>query len=54
MWKRWVEFRQAYRADEIKEEEIASELALGKAYWHGRDKLGNPTLIMVSKNHIPG
>jgi hypothetical protein len=49
----WLQYRQSYRADEIKESEIESELKLGKAFWHGHDKLGNPTLIILARKHFP-
>lgn len=54
MWKKWVEWRLEYRADEITEQDVASEIALGKAYWKGYDRLGNPTLIIKACKHFPG
>lgn len=54
MWHRWVTWMIEYRADEIKPEELEPELKLGKAYWHGRDKLGNPTLVIKACKHFPG
>ena len=54
MWKKWVEWRLEYRADEITEQDVASEIALGKAYWNGFDRLGNPTLIIKACKHFPG
>ncbi|CAK65428.1 unnamed protein product (macronuclear) [Paramecium tetraurelia] len=53
-WKRWVEWRKQYRADEIKIEEIQKEIDLRKAFWNGVDKLGNPCLIIKAKRHFPG
>ncbi|CAD8079724.1 unnamed protein product [Paramecium primaurelia] len=53
-WKRWVEWRKQYRADDIKIEEIQQEIDLRKAFWNGVDKFGNPCLIIKTKRHFPG
>ncbi|CAK69610.1 unnamed protein product (macronuclear) [Paramecium tetraurelia] len=53
-WKRWVEWRKQYRADDIKIEEIQQEINLNKAFWNGSDKLGNPCLVVKAKRHFPG
>ncbi|CAD8120736.1 unnamed protein product [Paramecium sonneborni] len=53
-WKRWVEWRKQYRADDIKIQEIQSEIDLRKAFWNGVDKLGNPCLVVKAKRHFPG
>ncbi|CAD8188142.1 unnamed protein product [Paramecium octaurelia] len=53
-WKRWVEWRKQYRADDIKIEEIQQEINLKKAFWNGSDKLGNPALVVKAKRHFPG
>ncbi|EAR93079.1 divergent CRAL/TRIO domain protein (macronuclear) [Tetrahymena thermophila SB210] len=54
MWKKWVDWRIDFKADEIKEEDVASELQSGKAFWHGMDKQGNPCLVVKVKYHRPG
>lgn len=53
MWKKWVEWRMAYNADNIREEEIASELSKGKAYYQGYDKKGHPLLVVHTRRHFP-
>jgi len=54
MWRKWVNWRMEFKADEIKEEDVARELQSGKAFWHGFDKLGNPVLVVKVKYHRPG
>lgn len=54
MWKKWVEWRISFSADDIKEEDIEGELKSGKAFWHGFDNHGNPCLVVKIKFHRPG
>jgi len=53
MWKKWYNWRITYKADEIKEEEIAHELKTGKAFWCGHDKEKRPCLILKIRRHFP-
>lgn len=47
--------RLKYNADNIKQEEIQSELDRNKAYWHPlQDKQKNPCIVIKAKNHFPG
>jgi hypothetical protein len=34
MWKKWVEWRLTYKADELDVNEFQDELASGKAFFH--------------------
>ncbi|KAL4435081.1 hypothetical protein ABPG74_003574 [Tetrahymena malaccensis] len=54
MWQKWISWRLKIHADDIREEDIACEYQSGKAFWHGKDKLNNPCLVVKVKNHIPG
>ncbi|KAL4479583.1 hypothetical protein ABPG72_004179 [Tetrahymena utriculariae] len=54
MWQKWITWRLKINADDIKEEDIACEYQSGKAFWHGKDKLNNPCIVVKVKNHIPG
>lgn len=54
MWKKWVNWRLEFKADEIKEEDVVAELKSGKAFWHGKDKQNNPCLVVKVKYHRPG
>lgn len=53
MWKKWYQWRIQYKVDEITPESLSTNLASGKAYWHGYDKEGHPCLVVKVKRHIP-
>ena len=46
-----MEWRRSYRTDEITEQEMMPHIRTGKAFFHGRDKLGRPCLIVKVRNH---
>ena len=53
MWKKWVNWRLEYKADEINETEIANELMSGKAFWHKQNLDNNPCLVVKVRYHDP-
>ncbi len=53
MWKKWGEWRLEFKVDNLSALDIESELISGKAFMHGKDKKGNPIVIIKVMNHIP-
>lgn len=53
MWKKWYDWRITYRADAIDENEIATSLKSGKAFWYGHNQAKHPCLIVKTRRHFP-
>ena len=54
MHTRWLEFRSQYGLDSIKAADVASEVASGKARWHGHDRQRRPACVIMPRLHVPG
>jgi hypothetical protein len=54
MWTRWYHWRKDNRIDSMTEDDVRGEIATGKCYIHGRDKLGRPCIIIRTRHHYPG